>query len=79
MRKVTNRTLARQIKRIYKVMEYFGFETGAFSQLTRNYMTETFNPKTPDVDGVRLVQYQGQNIGTTKSLCGAGITLMERR
>jgi hypothetical protein len=30
-------------------------ETGAFSQLTRKYMSETFNPNTPDVDDVRCV------------------------
>jgi len=37
------------------VLEFFGLETGAFSQLTRKYMRENFNPKTPDLDGVRLV------------------------
>jgi hypothetical protein len=36
-------------------MGYFGFETGAFSQLTRRYMLENFNPKTPDVHDVRFV------------------------
>jgi triacylglycerol lipase len=45
-------TPARQIKRIYSVIEYFGFETGAFSQLTREYMRDSFNPRTPDVEGV---------------------------
>lgn len=39
--------------RIYKVLESFGLETGAFSQLTRQYMENTFNPKTPDVEGVK--------------------------
>jgi triacylglycerol lipase len=42
-----------QIKRLYKVMEYFGLETGAFSQLTRKYMQTEFNPKTPNVEGIR--------------------------
>jgi len=42
-----------QIKRLYKVMEYFGLETEAFSQLTRKYMQTDFNSKTPDVDGIR--------------------------
>lgn len=45
--------LAHRIKRIYRVMEYFGFETGAFSQLTTKYMKENFNPKTPNVDSIR--------------------------
>ena len=44
-----------QIKRIYRVMEYVGLETGAFAQLTRNYMKDSFNPKTPDVEGTRCV------------------------
>ena len=30
-------------------------ETAAFSQLTRKYMREEFNPKTPDVEGIRSV------------------------
>lgn len=34
-------------------MEYFGLETGAFSQLTRDYMERKFNPETPDVEGVK--------------------------
>ena len=36
-------------------MEYFGLETGAFSQLTRKYMQEEFNDKTPDVEGIKCV------------------------
>jgi hypothetical protein len=44
---------AHQIRRIYKALEFIGFETGAFSQLTRRYVQEQFNPKTPDADGVR--------------------------
>lgn len=38
-------------------MEYFGFETGAFSQLTQDYMANNFNPKTPDIDGVKYYSY----------------------
>ncbi|CAO2657935.1 Nn.00g071950.m01.CDS01 [Neocucurbitaria sp. VM-36] len=47
----------RRIKRIYKVMEYFGFETGAFSQLTQEYMKNNFNPMTPDVEDVKYYSY----------------------
>ncbi|KAH7086480.1 Alpha/Beta hydrolase protein [Paraphoma chrysanthemicola] len=47
----------RQIKRIYKVMEYFGFETGAFSQLTQDYMKTSFNPRTPDIEDVKYYSY----------------------
>ncbi|RYN33346.1 hypothetical protein AA0115_g3182 [Alternaria tenuissima] len=47
----------RRIKRVYSVMEYFGFETGAFSQLTQEYMQNSFNPKTPDIPDVRYFSY----------------------
>ena len=53
----SNATLERRIKRIYTVLEYFGFETGAFSQLTQEYMMNNFNPKTPDVEGVKYYSY----------------------
>lgn len=45
------------IPKLYKVLEYFGFETGAFRQLTQSYMSERFNPRTPDVEGVRYYSY----------------------
>ncbi|OAK97679.1 alpha/beta-hydrolase [Phaeosphaeriaceae sp. SRC1lsM3a] len=47
----------RRVKRIYTVMEYFGFETGAFSQLTQEYMKNSFNPRTPDIDDVKYYSY----------------------
>jgi len=47
----------RRIKRIYKVMEYFGFETGAFSQLTQEYMKNSFNKRTPDIEDVKYYSY----------------------
>jgi triacylglycerol lipase len=34
-------------------MEKVGLESEAFSQLTRKYMTENFNPKTPDLESVK--------------------------
>ncbi|KAJ9648261.1 lipase 2 [Coniosporium tulheliwenetii] len=45
------------LPRIYKVLEFFGFETAAFSQLTRRYMQEVFNWKTPDREGTRYYSY----------------------
>ena len=39
--------------RIYKALEFLRMEYGAFSQLTRKYMREEFNPKTPDDEGIR--------------------------
>lgn len=45
------------IPKLYKVMGRFGLETGAFSQLTVKYMTQEFNPKTPDVDGIKYYSY----------------------
>ena len=42
---------------IYKVYHKLGISAGAFSQLTRKYMREDFNPNTPDVPGVRYFSY----------------------
>ena len=44
---------ANNLPLVYKTIESFGIETGAFSQLTRKYMKEDFNPRTPDRAGVR--------------------------
>jgi triacylglycerol lipase len=41
----------------YKFFDRLGISTGAFSQLTRKYMAEEFNPKTPDAQGVRYFSY----------------------
>lgn len=38
---------------IYYTLNKLNIETGAFAQLTRKYMSETFNPNTPDIDDVR--------------------------
>ncbi len=38
---------------IYYTLNKLNVETGAFAQLTRKYMAETFNPNTPDIDDVR--------------------------
>jgi triacylglycerol esterase/lipase EstA (alpha/beta hydrolase family) len=45
------------IRKVYKALDYFGIETGAFRQLTEEYMREKFNPRTPDVEGVRYYSY----------------------
>ena len=45
------------IPKVYKALEFFGVDTGAFRQLTESYMTEKFNPRTPDVEGVRYYSY----------------------
>ncbi|KAF2839390.1 alpha/beta-hydrolase [Patellaria atrata CBS 101060] len=46
-----------RLPRVFKAMEWFGFEHAAFPQLTRKYMQENFNPKTPDRGGVRYYSY----------------------
>lgn len=56
----TNTTLfptATNIPKLYTMLEFFGFETGAFSQLTQSYMSQTFNPKTPDREGISYYSY----------------------
>ncbi|KAI9885113.1 MAG: hypothetical protein M1823_003081 [Watsoniomyces obsoletus] len=46
-----------RLPKIYKALESLGMESGAFSQLTRRYMQDEFNPRTPDVPGVRYFSY----------------------
>ena len=45
------------IPHFYKLFDKLGISTGAFKQLTTKYMAEEFNPKTPDVKGVRYFSY----------------------
>ncbi|KAF2767036.1 alpha/beta-hydrolase [Teratosphaeria nubilosa] len=45
------------IPKLYRALNYFGLETGAFEQLTMEYMRESFNPRTPDVEGVEYYSY----------------------
>ena len=49
----TDDAAALNIPKIYKALEFFGLETGAFSQLTRSYMSDKFNPATPDDPNVQ--------------------------
>ncbi|KAI2623813.1 triacylglycerol lipase [Xylaria nigripes] len=42
---------------IYRFAERIGIETGAFEQLTTSYMTNDFNPRTPDDPDVRYFSY----------------------
>ncbi|KAI0842579.1 alpha/beta-hydrolase [Hypoxylon sp. FL0890] len=46
-----------RLPRVYNFAESIGIETGAFEQLTRQYMTEEFNPRTPDDPNVRYFSY----------------------
>lgn len=46
-----------RLPNVYKFAESIGMETGAFEQLTQRYMTEEFNPRTPDDPGVRYFSY----------------------
>ncbi|KAH4116404.1 hypothetical protein HBH89_099840 [Parastagonospora nodorum] len=68
----------RQIKRIYKVMEYFGFETGAFSQLTQKYMAESFNPRTPDIGDVKYYSYGASLEPNSWSVFAASHAIVKR-
>ncbi|KAH9835480.1 lipase 2-like [Teratosphaeria destructans] len=45
------------IPKLYKALNYFGLETGAFEQLTMEYMRDSFNPRTPDVEGIEYYSY----------------------
>ncbi|OJJ08676.1 hypothetical protein ASPVEDRAFT_144353 [Aspergillus versicolor CBS 583.65] len=46
-----------RLAQLYYVLEQIKVETGAFSQLTREYMEKSFNPSTPDVEDVRYFSY----------------------
>ncbi|KAJ8602600.1 hypothetical protein MRB53_042399 [Persea americana] len=48
---------ATNLPKLYRLLETFHFETGAFRQLTQTYMAESFNPRTPDLPGVRYYSY----------------------
>ena len=45
------------LPKLYKALEWFGFETGAFQQLTKKYMAESFNPRTPDDPNIAYYSY----------------------
>ena len=45
------------LPRLYRALKLLRVETGAFAQLTRSYMQESFNPCTPDRDGVAYFSY----------------------
>ncbi|KAF2258421.1 alpha/beta-hydrolase [Lojkania enalia] len=67
-----------QVKRLYRVLGYFGFETGAFSQLTRQYMQENFNPKTSNVDGVKYYSYGASLEPSSWSVFAASHSIIKR-
>ncbi|PKY00606.1 alpha/beta-hydrolase [Aspergillus campestris IBT 28561] len=46
-----------RLAQMYYALEQLKVETGAFSQLTREYMENTFNPATPDIEDVRYFSY----------------------
>ncbi|KAI9706038.1 MAG: hypothetical protein M1836_005444 [Candelina mexicana] len=54
---VFERIGTQRLPTVYKALEYLRMETGAFTQLTRRYMREEFNPKTPDLSDVRYFSY----------------------
>lgn len=43
--------------KFWQSLDSMGISTGAFDQLTRRYMLEEFNPKTPDDPSVRYFSY----------------------
>lgn len=42
---------------LFNFLSTLGLSTAAFDQLTRNYLQNEFNPKTPDQEGVRYFSY----------------------
>ena len=54
---IFNQIGAARLPTLYRVLNALKVETGAFRQLTRKYMLETFNPAVPDREGVRYYSY----------------------
>lgn len=54
---VLDRIGQKRLSRVYRTLRTLRIETGAFSQLTRRYMQEDFNPKTPNREGVLYFSY----------------------
>ncbi|KAI9368284.1 Alpha/Beta hydrolase protein [Aspergillus egyptiacus] len=46
-----------RLAQLYYLLDRIRIETGAFSQLTREYMEQDFNPSTPDIHDVRYFSY----------------------
>ena len=46
-----------RLPKLHRALNSLHLETGAFSQLTRTYMQEVFNPAIPDLEGVRYFSY----------------------
>ena len=46
-----------RLPKVYRALQNMKLETGAFSQLTRKYLTEDFNPRTPDSADVQYYSY----------------------
>ncbi|KAJ9301280.1 hypothetical protein DTO271G3_1415 [Paecilomyces variotii] len=46
-----------RLPQIYYAFNRMRIDTGAFDQLTRKYIEETFNPNTPDVEDVSYYSY----------------------
>ncbi|KAF9886420.1 hypothetical protein FE257_011452 [Aspergillus nanangensis] len=55
--RVLNPSTDDRVSQVYNALKELKIETGAFEQLTREYMENTFNPTTPDVEGVRYFSY----------------------
>ncbi|KAK2756078.1 hypothetical protein FQN54_005485 [Arachnomyces sp. PD_36] len=46
-----------RLPQLYYALDRLKVETGAFSQLTREYMKGEFNPRVPDIEDVRYFSY----------------------
>jgi triacylglycerol lipase len=67
------------IPHFYKFFDSLSISVGAFSQLTTRYMIEDFNPKTPDVEGVRYFSYGASFNPTLLSAFRIPFRIVEKR
>jgi len=65
------------VPKLYKALNYFGLETGAFEQLTVKYMNESFNPRTPDREDIAYYSYGATLRPRITSVFRASHTIVE--
>ncbi|GAT19011.1 LOW QUALITY PROTEIN: triacylglycerol lipase [Aspergillus luchuensis] len=58
-----------RLAQLYYALDRLKVETGAFAQLTRDYMTNTFNPATPDIEDVRSPLAEDGTVISMAEIC----------
>ncbi|KAK2875203.1 hypothetical protein FQN49_001696 [Arthroderma sp. PD_2] len=67
-----------RLSQAYFILDRLGLENGAFKQLTRKYLTETFNPNVINVDGVKYYSYGAILSPDTWSIFGQSRRILDK-